>query len=220
LLIGLTASRCLFAGKEFLAGPREEVVADQLVVRLQLGADINQILAALVPQALASLVSRDRNTYLLQLPAGIQAVASKLLAAHPLVQYVEPNRIRHSTVLPPNDSLLPQQWALTTIQAVEAWSYFPDHYLTAANPSANRVKVAVLDSGTGRPVGRCGQQGAGGNHHILAGVPLGRRLLPRHPCCRDRCRRYQQRHRRGFPRLSPAAHYHQGVGFERQRHRY
>ena len=147
LLIGLTASRCLFAGKEFLASPREEVVADQLVVGLQFGADINQILAALVPQALASLVSRERNTYLLQLPPGIQAVASKLLAVHPLVQYVEPNRIRHTMVLPPNDSMLTQQWALTTIQAVEAWSYFPDHYLTAANPGADRVKVAVLDSG-------------------------------------------------------------------------
>src|ERR1035438_10420449 len=96
LLIGMTASQSLFAGKEFLAGPGEDVVADQLVVRLQLGADINRILASLVPQAVARLVSLERNTYLLRLPPGIQAAASKLLASHPLVQYVEPNRIRHT----------------------------------------------------------------------------------------------------------------------------
>jgi uncharacterized repeat protein (TIGR01451 family) len=147
LVFVLATGRCLFAGKEFLAGTREQIVAGQLLVGLQPGADINQILSALVPQATASLISRERNTYMLNLPPGIQAAASHLLAAHPLVKYVEPNRIRKTTVAPPNDPSLPQQWALTTIQAVQAWSYFPDHYLTALTAGANRVKVAILDTG-------------------------------------------------------------------------
>ena len=147
LFFVLATGRCLFAGKEFLVGPRDQVVSGQLLVGLQLGADIDQILTAVAPQAAATLISRERNTYLLNLPPGLQAIASQLLAAHPLVNYVEPNHIRNSTVLPPNDTYLPLQWALTNIQAAQAWSYFPDHYLTSATAVTNRVKVAVLDTG-------------------------------------------------------------------------
>jgi uncharacterized repeat protein (TIGR01451 family) len=123
------------------------VVPDQLLVGLQLGADIQQILNAILPQAAASAIGKKQNTYLITLPPGLQALASKALAAHPLVNYVEPNRIRNTTVLPPNDTYINQQWALTTIQATAAWSYFPDHYLTAATAGSNRVKVAIIDTG-------------------------------------------------------------------------
>jgi thermitase len=146
-LLLLAAGQCAFAGKEFLAGAHEQVVPDQLLVGLQPGADIQQILNALLPQAAARLVGNKQNTYLITLPPGIQALASKVLAAHPLVSYVEPNRIRNTTVLPPNDSYIDQQWALTAIQAAAAWSYFPDHYLTAATAGSNRVKVAIIDTG-------------------------------------------------------------------------
>ena len=149
LLVVLSAGQCLFAGKEFLAGPGEQVVPNQLIVGLKLGADINQIIASLVPQAAASLVSSHWNTHLLNLPPGIQTSVSRLLAASPLVQYVEPNRIRHTTVIPPNDPMITQQWDLTTLRAVQAWSYLPDHYLTAATAGtgAGRVKVALIDTG-------------------------------------------------------------------------
>src|ERR1035441_7689623 len=120
MLVLLAAGKCLFAGQEFLAGPGEQTVADQLIVRLQLGADINQIVASLLPQAVASLVSSHGNTSLRRRPRGTQAPASKLLAAHPLVQYVEPTRIRHTTVVPPNDPKITQQWALTTLRAVRS----------------------------------------------------------------------------------------------------
>src|ERR1017187_8238184 len=147
LLIALASCSCLFAGKEFLAGPGERVVADQLLIGLQPGADIHAILASLAPRALVSLVSRERNTYLLRLPPGVQASTSKLLAAHPSVNYVEPNRIRRIAVVPPNDSLMPQQWGLTAIFAQQAWDYFPNQYLTAATASTTRVKAAILDTG-------------------------------------------------------------------------
>src|SRR5580704_4594398 len=94
LLFVLASGPCLFAGKEFLAGLHEQVVPGQLLVGLQPGADIMQIVAALAPQATATVISGARNTYLLTLPAGIQAAVSHLLAAHPLVNYVEPNRVR------------------------------------------------------------------------------------------------------------------------------
>ena len=110
LVLLLAAGQCAFAGKEFLAGAHEQVVPNQLLVGLQLGADIQQILNAVVPQAAASVISNKQNTYLITLPPGLQALASKALAAHPLVKYVEPNRIRNTTVLPPNDTYVNQQW--------------------------------------------------------------------------------------------------------------
>jgi uncharacterized repeat protein (TIGR01451 family) len=143
----LAACGYSFAGKEFLAGPREQIVPNQLLVGLQPGADINQIVGALAPQAVATLISSQQNTYLLKLPPGTQAVVSQLLAANPMVNYVEPNRIRATAVAPPNDSMLSQQWNLTTVQALQAWNYFPDQYLTAAIAGSTRVKVAILDSG-------------------------------------------------------------------------
>ena len=143
----LAASQTVFAGREYLAGLGAHIAPDQLLVRLEPGADITKILSAVAPQAASQLISGSRNTYLLRLPMGSQASVSKLLAGHPLVRYVEPNRIRHITVLPPNDSMVNQQWALTAIQAVQAWSYFPDSYLTAANTGGTRVRVAVLDTG-------------------------------------------------------------------------
>ena len=146
-LMALTSCPCVFAGKEFLAGRGEKIVPDQLLIALQPGADIDAILGSLAPRAIVSLVSRERNTYLVHFPPGLQASASKLLAAYPGVTYVEPNRVRHIAVVPPNDSLMPQEWALTAIMAQQAWDYFPNQYLTAATASTTRVKAAILDTG-------------------------------------------------------------------------
>src|ERR1700704_5052753 len=48
---------------------------------------------------------------------------------------------------PPNDPSYASQWALVNIQALQAWNYLPDQYLTAATAGTGRVKVAVLDTG-------------------------------------------------------------------------
>src|SRR5271157_4499692 len=87
MLVLLSAGQCLFAGTEFLAAAGEPVVPNQLIVGLQLGADVSQIVSSLVPQAAASLVSVKWNTYLFSLPSGIQASVSRLLAASPLVRF-------------------------------------------------------------------------------------------------------------------------------------
>jgi uncharacterized repeat protein (TIGR01451 family) len=147
LLVLAAGCPSAFAGKEFLAGPHDQVQPDQLLVGLKPGADISQVLSAIVPQAVASALGHNRNVYLLNLPPGIQAAVSKLLAAHPLVAYVEPNHIRNVTVRPPNDTYLTEQWNLTTVHAQQAWNYLPDLFLTSATAGTNRVKVAILDTG-------------------------------------------------------------------------
>jgi len=146
-LMILVATPCLWAGKEFTANPGETVVADQLIVKLQAGANINQILSLITPLPVANLISSRFNSYLLQLPPGIQSIVSKLLAASPLVSYVEPNRVRKSNIGTPGDPDFSLQWALTNIQALQAWTYMPNQYLTAATAGTSRVKVAVLDTG-------------------------------------------------------------------------
>src|SRR5579884_1647420 len=90
ILAFLAAAPTAFAGKEFSPGPHDQVAPDQLLVGLQLGADINQILRLLAPQVAATALAGSRNVYLLKLPPGIQAFLSSALAAHPLVNYVEP----------------------------------------------------------------------------------------------------------------------------------
>ena len=135
------------AGKEYLPGPKDHIAAGQLLVNVRPGADIRQVLNGIAPQAAATRLTRLPNTYLINFPAGNQAAISRFLAAHPEVNYVEPNRIRSINVGQPNDPQIVQQWALTNIHASQAWSYFPDGYLTAATASSSRVKVAVLDTG-------------------------------------------------------------------------
>src|SRR4051812_7510603 len=82
----------LYAGKEFTAGPGETPVADRLLVRLRPGADINRVLAALAPQAVARFLTMHGNHYALTLPPGLQKQLSQALAAHPDVDFVEPDR--------------------------------------------------------------------------------------------------------------------------------
>ena len=50
LLIGLAVCPCLFAGKEYLAGPGEKIAPDELLVGLQPGADINRVLGSIAPR--------------------------------------------------------------------------------------------------------------------------------------------------------------------------
>src|SRR5689334_18534667 len=110
-LIACFVSQPLWAGKEFSASSGELVVSDQLIVRLKSGANMNQILASIAPQAVPILVSSRWNSYLLQLPPGIQAIVSKAMAASPQVEYVEPNRLRKVNLGVPNDASYSSQWA-------------------------------------------------------------------------------------------------------------
>ncbi|HXS95629.1 MAG TPA: S8 family serine peptidase [Candidatus Limnocylindrales bacterium] len=135
------------AGKEFTAGPGESFVPDQLLIRLEPGADINSVLSQVPPGIAARALSAHHNSFLLTLPKGLQNVLSKALAALPSVIFVEPNRIRTVNLSTPNDPSYSSQWALTNIQALQAWNLMPDQFLTASTAGANRVKVAVLDTG-------------------------------------------------------------------------
>jgi thermitase len=50
--------------------------------------------------------------------------------------------------MPPNDGYFGSQWALTKVRALEAWTLLANRYPAGSAPIANRVKVAVIDTGT------------------------------------------------------------------------
>src|SRR5579863_1468421 len=146
VFLGLVLASSLWAGREFKAGPNEETVAGELLVRFKSGAVPASVLAAVAPGAQATQIGH-LNLHLVKLPAGLPLDISTKLANHPDVEYVEPNRIRRALVQTPNDPDYSQQWALQNIEALAAWSVLPNQYLTAATAVEPRIKVAMLDSG-------------------------------------------------------------------------
>ena len=134
------------AGTEFPAKPGEQVVPLQFLVKMKQGVQPASVVPSFVPGAWVRTMTIP-DVYLVQVPSNTSDTTISALAAHVLVDFVEPNRIRHTSVQAPNDPGLPNQWALQTVQAQQAWSLFPNQYLTAATAGTNRVKVAIIDTG-------------------------------------------------------------------------
>ncbi len=149
-LLLLSVASALWAGKEYPQQPGEQVVPNQLIIKMNSGV----LPASVVSLYLQNAVIRALNlpdTYVVHVPAAIAPGVSTFLAAHPLVDYVEPDRVRHIVIANPNDpyyiNSLSDQWGLFTIQAQPAWNLLGAPYLTAATAGTNRISVAVIDTG-------------------------------------------------------------------------
>ena len=143
------AAGLLHAARVYPAAPGQEVRPDELIVRLSPGATIDQILRSLPGNGnTAQPLRAAQRLYLIHNTPGMIGTVISSLARNSQVDYVEPNRVRHTSVAPPADPSYSAQWALKTVQAVNAWTTFPNAYLTSASPEAGRIRVAVLDTGT------------------------------------------------------------------------
>src|ERR1700753_347143 len=144
LVLALAAPLALRAGQEFPAQPGEQVIPNQLIVKLR----PNGILATLLSTYLPSAVFRHigGSLYELTMQGAVPSGTSTRMAADASVDFVEPNRIRHS-IGTPNDPYFSQQWALQTVGAMQTWNRLPGRFLTSSVPQAGRLKVAVLDTG-------------------------------------------------------------------------
>lgn len=77
------------------------------------------------------------DTYRIRLGAGVDpAWLAARLSADPAVAFAEPNYLRQ-IMRTPNDAVVGQQWALTNIQAFEAWDI----------TTGGEIVIAVLDTG-------------------------------------------------------------------------
>ncbi|HWD97793.1 MAG TPA: S8 family serine peptidase, partial [Bryobacteraceae bacterium] len=143
----LFAATSAFAGTEYVAGANESTVPGQLLVRFRAGSSATAVVQQFVPGATTSTVRQDANVQIVQLPQRAPLGVASQLAASPDVVYVEPNRVRQSQGLVPNDPQLNAQWALQNVQAMQAWGVAPDGFLSAAVAESGRIRVAVLDTG-------------------------------------------------------------------------
>ena len=135
-----------WAGRYFREGPGDESVTDEIIVKFKSGTPAASLLQSIIPGA-ASRRANRRNVHRVKLNGRSSEALLRKLAEHPQVEFAEPNRIRRISVNAPDDARYGTQWALTQIQALEAWKLVPNRYLTAATAGTGRIKVAVLDTG-------------------------------------------------------------------------
>ncbi len=97
---------------------------------------LDQLLATVQPRQ-AELLSPGSATYRVIVPPEADVVqVAQAIAAHPAVEFAEPNALRQ-IMRTPNDPFVREQWALTNIQAFEAWDI----------TTGAEIVVAVIDTG-------------------------------------------------------------------------
>src|SRR5258705_7624484 len=103
-----------WAGQPFQEKPGEVTVPGELIVQMKAGGDINAVIASVLPGASAHALGK-LNLHVLTIPPGrAKDLSTTLLAASPLVEYVQPNYIRQASLQSPNDPNLGSHWALQT----------------------------------------------------------------------------------------------------------
>src|SRR5665213_3909377 len=146
LAVCLASGLHVWAGTEYPAKPGEEVIANELIVRLMPGVTADALIARYLPGAQVQAM-RHPGFFRIRVPSGIPNGISSQIAADLQVDFVEPNRIRHAVVAAPDDPNYASSWWFSAVHALQAWSLLPGQYLTAATAGTGRVKVAVLDTG-------------------------------------------------------------------------
>jgi len=136
----------LFAGEKFDAQPGETVVPGQMLVKFRPGTNVSNIVGSLGVEASTLSLEFD-DIQLVTVPPALYELFATRLAAQSSVVYVEPNRVRSTQAVNPNDPSFATQWALNTVKAVKAWGSYPGQYYLATGMTSGRVKVAVLDTG-------------------------------------------------------------------------
>jgi thermitase len=136
-----------FGAVQFSAQSGERVEAGKLLVGFRPGVAPETVLRRIAPQAAHLSVLPQQNVHVISVPAAQSASVSAALASDPRVTYVEPDRIRTSMALAPNDPGYAQQWALQNIQAMAAWGLMPGKFPATGSAAAGRIVVAILDTG-------------------------------------------------------------------------
>ncbi len=142
LVFFCSVAHSLWSGVNLPAQPGETVIPNQYLVKVAPGVDPLQVMPKLLPgEGYYPLTAN------LSLMVTANASTAATMASNPLVQYVEPNRIRNVNIDAVNDPGYVSQYALQIEQAIQAWQIVPGHYLTSASPETGRIKVAILDTG-------------------------------------------------------------------------
>jgi hypothetical protein len=143
----LLACAPVWGGRLLSLRPGEQAAPNQYIVQVSSTPSGGRaLLSTLLPKG-TTINSIGGGMHVVTLPGGADPMTPARLAQHPLVVYVEPDRIRQMAIQPANDPDLSSQWALQTVQALQAWGMIPGQYTGASLPESSRIKVAVLDTG-------------------------------------------------------------------------
>lgn len=133
-------------GQQFTPKPGDDIIPGQYIVKFRSDAAPAAVLNSIDP-SLKIVRSAALGGRLVSVPtANVDSLLGKI-AAHPSVEWVEPNHRRKAQVTNPSDTSFASQYALSIIDAVSAWSSVPGAYLTAASAGTGRIRVAVIDTG-------------------------------------------------------------------------
>ena len=117
-----------------------EYAPGEILLKFKRG--VNETRAKGVYQALGANLKRrllHRNVLLIKIPTNREVM--DMLATflkNPLVEYAEPNYRRYRTIAEPDDLYFPTQWALSQINAPEAWD---------ETTGSSSIIIAVIDDG-------------------------------------------------------------------------
>ena len=131
-----------WSGVNLPAQPGETVIPNQYLVKVAPGVNAQQVVQRVLPGAGYYPLTENLSLVVTASSSTVAAIAS-----NPLVQYVEPNRLRNINLAAVNDPSYASQYALQIEQAIQAWQIVPGHYLSSASPETGRIKVAILDTG-------------------------------------------------------------------------
>lgn len=117
-----------------------DVASGSALVRFKAGVSTAAAAAQLAPAGFSIAVTYERfNWSAVSLPPGMNVQAGlAILAASPVVEWAEPNRVYRPTRVP-DDPYLSSQYALSRVQAFGAWEY--------ETGASSHVTVAVIDTG-------------------------------------------------------------------------
>jgi subtilisin family serine protease len=117
-----------------------EVASGSALVRFKAGVSTSAAAAQLAPAGFSVTGTYERfNWSAVSLPPGMGVQAGlAVLAASPLVEWAEPNRV-YRPYRVPDDPYLTSQYALARVQAFGAWEY--------ETGASSHVTVAVIDTG-------------------------------------------------------------------------
>ncbi len=123
-------------------GDEMEICANEMLVALHPnvpGEDFNELLKALDMQALERII--DTDVYRVGFAPSVDIfVAMRTIEISPIVEYAEPNFIRHLDIIP-NDTNYNYKWDLNIMDGPEGWDIFQGD---------SNVIVGVIDTGIDR----------------------------------------------------------------------
>ena len=132
-------------GQQFVPKPEDDVIPGQYIVKFRGDASPTTVLNSIDP-GITILRTAALGGRLISVPTNVDTLLGRI-AAHPNVEWVEPNHHRKTQQTNPDDTSFATQYALRIVEAVNAWGTVPGRYLTSDTAGTGRIRVAVIDTG-------------------------------------------------------------------------